>query len=279
MNIFSKLSKPKTDTTNIKELLLKDDEYDNRLFILFFLFDKSIKLNIDSFRRSFRKIDSTIPVTIITNDEFNSTAILIAKISFYEHEFKITRFDSQLSINFGSPVPEHSSYFTVEYKGSSLDTLDIYQAYLKVAFCFLQEDLIAILNPYSCNILDRDLIKNDKLIYRPTLNIWRNIVTLSFKEKKLLTTRGNNNFGIYEIASFMDSDLSPSVLVEVYDYLFNYLGTNTSLTLAIKDTIKIPKYALTIGKTVKVTINNILNIEGVLKGIHHPTLICTIDIQ
>ncbi|HEX9027256.1 MAG TPA: DUF4261 domain-containing protein [Clostridium sp.] len=261
-----------------------NEENKNSRFALFLFFPKSFIMDRETIIRKISKIsnDEVKVEAILDKHERN---VLYYEITIGNEKFELLEKNAPMSEEICNitielthvkkeeldAMRQHNYHIIAFYTGESTDQNKIYNSYAKLAYGFLDYNLLGMANFYSCNALTASLIKkvfedeNEKDLFSiPALTIWRNFLRIPHNDKVWFVTKGNNVYGIHEYAFYGTYEEGESVY-EMFEDIFEYTY-ETKANMKAGDVIEIEK-----DKYLK--LRKVYELEDELEGIGIGTLV------
>lgn len=240
--MFDFFKKNKHKKREVKEEYSKNEERQEASFALYLAFFKSFVINKEKIEKRISSIEN-LEVDIKIINELDGKDGLYCNIKIGKHKFKLVGIDAPIpqdimnyTINcaYGNNdeldrMKNHQYHIIAFYEGDSENQNEIFNAYSKLAYGFLEHDLLGLVNGYSWNALIPSLIKGmveddeaKDLANYPAMMVWRNFIKMPYKDGVWFVTKGNNLYGIYEYAYFGTFEDTNEVY-EIFESIFNYV--------------------------------------------------------
>ena len=233
-----KTNEKKEINKNVAENKIKEEDESN--FALYLLFSNAFAINKDTVIERINSINSVKnpKVSLEVINDSNRKDSLYCNIVINNHKFKLIGMDTPLSetivhrtIKCGHGnkdelvrMEDNKYYVIAFYEGNSTDKNKIFNAYSKLAYGFLEHNLVGLVNGYSWNALTPSIIRRmaedknaKKLASTAAIMIWRNLIKVPYNDGVWFVTKGNNLYDVYEYAYFGTVDDAK----EVYDIFEN----------------------------------------------------------
>lgn len=240
--MFDFFKKKKNKEEILNKDIITEEVKDERIFALYLLFPKSFVINKEAVIKRISKIDNS-KVSFDMTYDLDGTEALYCNLQINNDKFKLVGIDA--------PVPEEVYNYTINcaygneeelgrmrnhkyhivafYEGKSKNQNHIFNAYSKLAYGFLEHDLLGMANSYSWNAIIPSLIKGmaeevdtKELANMPAMMVWRNFVKIPHKDGVWFVTKGNNLYGIYEYAYYGTLEETGEVY-NIFENIFNYV--------------------------------------------------------
>ncbi len=142
-----------------------------------------------------------------------------------------------IDCTYGTPkelkdIRNHRYHMTALYEGTSNDINVVFNAYAKLAYGFLEQGLVGMVNRYSWNILTplliHGMVENEeakKFASAPEMMVWRNFVKIPYNEGVWFVTKGNHLYDTYEYAYYASFDESQEVY-SMFEDIFYHVYDN-----------------------------------------------------
>lgn len=240
-NFFNKKVNERKDLDKNKNLVenkIKEKEESN--FALYLLFSNAFIINKDEIIKrinSINRVENPMVKLEVVNDS-NGKDSLYCNVVINNHKFKLIGLDTPLpetivnsTIRCGHgnkdelvKMEDNKYYVLAFYEGNSEDKNKIFNGYSKLAYGFLEHNLLGLVNGYCWNALTPSLIKMitedenaKKIANTAAIMLWRNLIKVPYKDGVWYVTKGNNLYDVYEYAYFGTVDEAN----EVYDIFEN----------------------------------------------------------
>ena len=233
-----KTNEKKEINKNVAENKIKEEDESN--FALYLLFSNAFAINKDTVIERINSINSVKnpKVSLEVINDSNRKDSLYCNIVINNHKFKLIGMDTPLSetivhrtIKCGHGnkdelvrMEDNKYYVIAFYEGNSKNKNKIFNAYSKLAYGFLEHNLVGLVNGYSWNALTPSIIRRmaedknaKKLASTAAIMIWRNLIKVPYNDGVWFVTKGNNLYDVYEYAYFGTVDDAK----EVYDIFEN----------------------------------------------------------
>ena len=255
--LMKKTNEKKKINKNVAKNKIKEEDESN--FALYLLFSNAFTINKDIVIERINSINSVKNPKVsleVVNDSDRKDS-LYCNITINNHKFKLVGMDTPLSetivhrtIKCGHGNKdelvrmEKNKYYVIAfYEGNSTDKNKIFNAYSKLAYGFLEHNLLGLVNGYSWNALTPSLIKrmaedknSKKLANTAAIMIWRNLIKVPYKDGVWFVTKGNNLYDIHEYAYFGTADDAKEVY-DIFENEFKY-AYETKAQLIVGQVIK-----------------------------------------
>lgn len=205
-----------------------------------------------------------IATDVYISVEYEGNDGLIADIEFEDHKIKLAGLDirynekvidktmrcSSLSNRDAINIQNHRSHIKCYYEGQSIDPIEIYIALYKVAYAFVPQGLIGIVNEEAWTCQSLDILKLfftpkvlDAARKDPLVTVWTNSIKMPVDEGLWLFTKGNHIFGVTDFA-YLGTVYEVKEINEIFNKIFKYVYRNKTAirpgqTLLVKEGLAI----------------------------------------
>lgn len=261
-----------------------NEENKNSRFALFLFFPKSFVMDREIIIRRISKISNDKVKVEAILDKYEKN-VLYYEITIGNEIFRLLEKNAPMSeeicnhtIEFTyakkeelDAMRQHNYHIIAYYAGESTDQSKIYDSYAKLAYEFLDYNLLGMANFYSCKALTAFLIKkifeddNAKELYSiSALLIWRNFLKIPHNDKVWFVTKGNNVYGIHEYAFYGTYEDEENVYY-MFEDIFQY-AYETKANMNAGDVIEL-------GMDKYLKLREVYELEDALEGIGIGTLV------
>ncbi|WP_176461670.1 DUF4261 domain-containing protein [Anaeromicrobium sediminis] len=201
-------------------------------------------------------------VHITLDKELNDGENILSVIEFDDHKIKLVGFNGPLPSNtinhtvncsYWKPdekevMRNHKAHIICYYHGKNSDPIEKYIALYKVAYAFMENGLIGLINEdaWTCNLAYViDDLMNEGMLEEcrnvPPLLLWTNLVKMPTESGTWMFTKGNHIFGVNDFAYKGDMSKASEVN-EIFNNIFYYIYENkvnveVGHTLQIKEDV------------------------------------------
>ena len=243
---------------NVIENKVKEEEELN--FALYLLFSNSFEINKDAIIKRINSINvaKKLKIKLEAVDDSHVKDSLYLNMVINNHKFKLIGLDAPLPENIVrrtircghgrkdelARMEENKYYVIAFYEGNSKDMNKIFNAYSKLAYGFLEHNLLGLVNGYNWNALTPSLIKRiaeedsaKELANTAAIMLWRNLIKIPYKDGVWFVTKGNNLYDVYEFAYFGTIEEAKEVY-DIFENEFKYVY-ETKAHITVGEVIKI----------------------------------------
>lgn len=275
-NFFKRKNKKKEKLNeDIVEKEIKEES--DSSFSLYLLFSDAFIINKDAVIKRINMIENSKAEFQIIDDSDRRDS-LYCNIKINNHKFKLIGLDTPIpatiadytiGCGYGNKdeltrMESNKYYIIAFYEGDSKDKNEIFNVYSKLAYGFLEHNLLGVANGYSWNALTPSLIKrmveeedSRKLANTPAIMVWRNFIKVPYKDGSWFVTKGNNLYDVYEFAYF-GTDNDTKEVYEIFENEFNCIY-ETKAQITAGQTIKI-------NNGIYLKFREVYELEDVLQG-------------
>lgn len=272
------LKEESKDLLKEKKLETIQEENENSIFALYLLFPQGFIIDKEIIAQRISKISNEAVQIDPILDLDGKDSYLYCDITIGNEKFNLVGIDTSIpqevydyTINcaYGSKedldvMRQHNYHIIAYYKGKSTDQNVIYNSYEKLAYGFIEHDLVGMANNYSWNALTPNVIKGlveddrmTEMASTPAFMIWRNFVKIPHNDKIWFVTKGNNLYGIYEYAFYGTFEDSQEVY-DMFEDIFNYEYSTKAMIISGN--------TMEIGEDVYLKFREVYELEDVLQG-------------
>ncbi|GKX68545.1 DUF4261 domain-containing protein [Inconstantimicrobium mannanitabidum] len=276
--LFKKKHKQQVELEQNIDILPEEEKIeDEKVFALYLLFHKSFVVDKEAVIKTISEIDNS-KVNIDFEYDLDGKDALLCNVKINDDLFQLVGLDAPLpeeiynyTVNcaYGNEVElkrmrDHKYHIIAFYKGNSKDQMHIFNAYSKLAYGFLQYDLLGMANPYSWNSIIPSLIKEmveddeaKELISIPAMMVWRSFVKVPYNDGVWFVTKGNNLYDIYEYAYYGTIEETGEVY-NLFENIFNYVYESKAEILA--------GHTMEMEGDIYMKFRNVYELENILNG-------------
>lgn len=221
--------------------ILGGDKKEKESFALYMIFPSSFVIDKEKITKRINSIDNSV-VNFDMMYDLDGKDGLYFNITINEDKFRVVGIDSKLpkdicdytiNCSYGNKdeldnMKKHNYHIIAFYEGRSIDMNHILNTYFKLAYGFLEHNLLGLINGYSWNGLIPSLIQamgeesgERGLANTPAMMVWRNFVKIPHNDGVWFVTKGNNLYGICEYAYYGTFEETEEVY-EMFENIFNY---------------------------------------------------------
>lgn len=212
-------------------------------FALYFLFNESVAFNQEEIKERIQKTtENEVKITTVVGLDGVDKQLYV-HINIDGEAFDLVSIEAPLPENimkytvgcaYGDAeniqqMSAHGFHIPVFYKGNNQDRQAVFNAYKKLAYGFLTQGLLGIVNPYSWNAIGSNLIKDmiedeetQAFSETPAMMIWRSFIKIPYENGIWFVTKGNNLFGVQEHAYFGMAEEAQDVY-DIFETVFSYV--------------------------------------------------------
>ncbi len=211
-------------------------------FALYLLFNERPIMNEKKISERIKRINNDkVEVSPILG--LNGEEALYCNIIINNEKFKLVGIDSKIPKEISSytidcaygkreeleDMSRHNYHIIAFYEGMSHDMMHILNLYCKLSYGFLDYAFVGLANGYSWNVVTPSLIQgmaeDEKLkefVNTPAMMIYRNFLKIPYNDGVWFTTKGNNLFGVHELA-FYGTFENTQEIYDIFEDIFYYI--------------------------------------------------------
>lgn len=241
------VNKMVTENTSNEEVIKNNEPS----FALYMLFYDSFALKNEEVEERIKQIDND-KVWMKPLFDLDGKEGLYCYVGINNHTFRLFGIDAPIpneiadytiNCSYGNEVEllrmkEHKYHIIAFYEGECKDKNEILNAYSKLAYGFLNCDLVGLANPYSWNSLIPSLIegmvedeKAKIFATTPAMMVWRSFIKIPYNNGVWFVTKGNNLYDIYEYAYFGNLEETQEIY-DIFESIFNYAYETKAVIMA-----------------------------------------------
>lgn len=208
--------------------------------------ESTITENIDKIERLKKRPQ------VFLEKELNNGEVLLSVVEFDEHRVKLVGFDAPLPEDVihhtvecsywkdedKEKIKKHKSHIICYYDGESDDAVEKYIALYKVAYSFMGQGLIGIINEgaWTCqpayvlgDLLSKEMLMECREV--PPLMLWTSFIKIPVEYGIWMVTKGNHIFGVKDFAYLGDIN-EVKEINEIFNNIFYYIYENSAVVEA-----------------------------------------------
>ncbi len=211
-------------------------------FALYLLFNERFTINAKNICERIKKINNDkVEVSPILG--LNGEEALYCYITINDEKFKLVGIDSAMPKEISSytidcaygkreeleGMTRHNYHIIAFYEGTSSNMMHILSLYHKLSYGFLEYGFLGLANGYSWNVITPSLIQGmaedeqlKEFVNVPTMMIYRNFIKIPHNEGIWFITKGNNLFGVHELAYYGDYENNQEIY-DIFEDIFYYI--------------------------------------------------------
>lgn len=226
-----------------KDMAVSNQQEIKNNFALYFLFPEAAAFNQEEIKeRIQRHSNEQVDVTSVVGFDGKDKNLFV-HITVDGEKFDLVGVEAPLPQNiinytigcaYGDPeeiqrMKEHGFHVLVYYKGTNKNIQAVFNSYKKLAYGFLTQGLLCVVNPYSWNVIAPGLIQGmmedeetRAFSETPAMMIWRSFIKIPYENGVWFVTKGNNLFNVSEYAYFGSYEEAQDIY-DIFETIFSYV--------------------------------------------------------